>query len=241
MRLYPAIDVKNGKCVRLKQGQFDQETVYSNSPADIAKRWEEAGSSFIHVVDLDGALDGKWTNKEAISSIVKAVKIPVQTGGGVRSLNDIKLRLEVGINRVILGTLAIKQPEIVKEAIDLFGAEKIVVGIDAKDGMVAVHGWEEVSSVSALDLCLKMKAYGVTTIVYTDIAKDGMMSGPNIEQTKALVEKTGLDIIASGGVSNIEDLKNVASINAEGAIIGKALYTDAINLEEAVQLFEGGE
>lgn len=238
MRLYPAIDIKNGKCVRLLQGQFDKETIYSERPMEVAKKWQQAGASFIHVVDLDGALDGIWTNKEAIGSIVNAVNIPVQTGGGIRKIEDIEERLNVGLNRVIIGTLAIKQPEIVKEAVERFGADKIVVGIDAKDGMVAVHGWEEVSKVSALDLCLQMKEYGVNTIVYTDIAKDGMMSGPNLEQTKELVEKTGMDIIASGGVSNIDDLKNVESINAEGAIIGKALYTEAIDLVEAVKLFE---
>lgn len=238
MRLYPAIDIKNGKCVRLLQGQFDKETVYSDSPIEVAKRWEECGASFIHVVDLDGALDGVWTNKQTISSIVNAVNIPVQTGGGIRKIEDIEERLNVGLNRVIIGTLAIKEPEIVKEAVKRFGLDKIVVGIDAKDGMVAVHGWEEVSKVSALDLCLQMKEYGINTIVYTDISKDGMMSGPNIEQTKELVEKTGMDIIASGGVANMEDLKNVDSINAEGAIIGKALYTEAIDLTEAVKLFE---
>jgi phosphoribosylformimino-5-aminoimidazole carboxamide ribotide isomerase len=238
MRLYPAIDIKNGKCVRLLQGQFDKETVYSDSPIEVAKRWEECGASFIHVVDLDGALDGVWTNKQTISSIVNAVNIPVQTGGGIRKIEDIEERLNVGLNRVIIGTLAIKEPEIVKEAVKRFGLDKIVVGIDAKDGMVAVHGWEEVSKVSALDLCLQMKEYGINTIVYTDISKDGMMSGPNIEQTKELVEKTGMDIIASGGVANMEDLKNVDSINADGAIIGKALYTEAIDLTEAVKLFE---
>jgi phosphoribosylformimino-5-aminoimidazole carboxamide ribotide isomerase len=238
MRLYPAIDIKNGKCVRLLQGQFDKETVYSDSPIEVAKRWEECGASFIHVVDLDGALDGVWTNKQTISSIVNAVNIPVQTGGGIRKIEDIEERLNVGLNRVIIGTLAIKEPEIVKEAVKRFGSDKIVVGIDAKDGMVAVHGWEEVSKVSALDLCLQMKEYGINTIVYTDISKDGMMSGPNIEQTKELVEKTGMDIIASGGVANMEDLKNVDSINADGAIIGKALYTEAIDLTEAVKLFE---
>lgn len=238
MRLYPAIDIKNGKCVRLLQGQFDKETVYSDSPIEVAKKWKEAGASFIHVVDLDGALDGIWTNKKTIASIVQDVNIPVQTGGGIRKLEDIEERLNVGLNRVIIGTLAIKKPELVKQAVKKFGSDKIVVGIDAKDGMVAVHGWEEVSEVSALDLCLQMKEYGVNTIVYTDISKDGMMSGPNIEQTKELVEKTGMDIIASGGVSNIDDLKNIRSINAEGAIIGKALYTEAIDLVEAVKLFE---
>ena len=238
MRLYPAIDIKNGKCVRLLQGKFDEETIYSESPKEVAFKWQEAGASFIHVVDLDGALDGVWTNKESIKEIVNSVNIPVQTGGGIRSLDDIKERLEIGLNRVIIGTLAIKEPEIVKKAVELYGSDKIVVGIDAKDGMVAVHGWEEVSNVSALELSLKMKEYGVNTIVYTDISKDGMMMGPNIVQTKDLIEKTNMDIIASGGVSCIEDLIEIDKINAEGAIIGKALYTNAIDLKEAITKIE---
>lgn len=238
MRLYPAIDIKDGKCVRLKQGRFDEQTVYSDKPEEIAVKWEQLGASYIHVVDLDGALDGVWTNKEVIRNIVKSVSVPVQTGGGIRTMSDIEERLEVGLDRVIIGTLAVKNPDFVRKAVEKFGSDKIVVGIDAKDGMVAVNGWEEVSSISALDLCLQMKEYGVKTIVYTDIAKDGMLIGPNVEYTKYLVDETGLDIIASGGVSKLKDLEDVEAINAEGAIIGKALYSNAINLEEAVQQFE---
>ncbi len=238
MRLYPAIDIKNGKCVRLKQGKFNEQTIYANHPYEMAKKWKDAGASYIHVVDLDGALDGVWTNKEAIEKIVNAVDIPVQTGGGIRTIRDIEERLNVGIDRVIIGTLAVKNPSFVKDAIEKFGSDKIVVGIDAKDGMVAINGWEEVSLMSALDLCQKMKGYGVKTIVYTDISKDGMLIGPNVEYTKYLIDETSLDIIASGGVASMEDLKDVEKINAEGAIIGKALYTQAIDLKEAVTLFE---
>lgn len=238
MRLYPAIDIKNGKCVRLKQGKFNEQTIYANHPYEMAKKWKDAGASYIHVVDLDGALDGVWTNKEAIEKIVNAVNIPVQTGGGIRTIRDIEERLNVGIDRVIIGTLAVKNPSFVKDAVEKFGSDKIVVGIDAKDGMVAINGWEEVSLMSALDLCQKMKGYGVKTIVYTDISKDGMLIGPNIEYTKYLIDETSLDIIASGGVASMEDLKDVEKINAEGAIIGKALYTQAIDLKEAVTLFE---
>lgn len=238
MRLYPAIDIKSGKCVRLKQGKFNEQTIYANNPYDIAEKWADKGASYIHVVDLDGALDGVWTNKDAIEKIVKAVNIPVQTGGGIRTIRDIEERLSIGIDRVIIGTLAVKNPSFVKDAIEKFGSDKIVVGIDAKDGMVAINGWEEVSLMSALDLCQKMKGYGVKTIVYTDISKDGMLIGPNVAYTKYLIEETNLDIIASGGVSSINDLKDVEKINAEGAIIGKALYTGAIDLEEAVSLFE---
>lgn len=240
MRIYPAIDIIKGQAVRLIQGQYDQETVYDKDPVAVAQRFEAAGASFIHVVDLDGALEGHWSNKEVMRRIVENVKIPVQTGGGIRQISDIKERLEVGLSRVILGTIAIKQPELVEEAVKLFGAERIVVGIDAKDGQVAIHGWEEVSSVSALELCLKVKAMGVTTIVYTDIAKDGMMQGPNIEQTQELIRETKMDIIASGGVSNMTDLEQVKNIGAEGAIIGKALYTNKIDLEIAIAKFEKG-
>ena len=238
MRLYPAIDIIGGQAVRLVQGDYKKETVYDKDPVAVAKKWEAAGASFIHVVDLDGALDGKWANKKVISAIAQAVGIPVQTGGGVRTLEDIEERLNAGISRVILGTVAVKQPEIVSHAIAKFGSDKIVVGIDAKDGLVAIHGWEEVSEMSALALCKAAKSVGVRTIVYTDIAKDGMMQGPNIDHTKHLVEATGMDIIASGGVSNYEDLAKVKACGAEGAIIGKALYTGAIDLVKAVNDYE---
>lgn len=238
MKIYPAIDIKNGKCVRLKQGKFNEQTIYSDSPYMIAKKWEDSKASYIHVVDLDGALDGNWTNKDTIKRIVESVNIPVQTGGGIRSTKDIEDRLDVGISRVIIGTLAVKDPEFVKNAVEKFGSDKIVVGIDAKDGMVATDGWETVSELSAVELCKKMKSYGVKTIVYTDIAKDGMLIGPNIDYTKYLIDETGLDIIASGGISSIEDLKEVKSINAEGAIVGKALYTDKVDLSKAIKLIE---
>lgn len=238
MRLYPAIDIINQQAVRLVQGDYARETVYDKDPVKVAKKWEDAGASFIHVVDLDGAKDGSWHNKEVISTIAKSVKIPVQTGGGIRSMEDIKERLESGINRVILGTIAIKEPHLVKEAVTTFGSDRIVVGIDAKDGLVAIHGWEEVSTMTALSLCQEVKAMGVKTIIYTDIAKDGMMAGPNLEQTKLLIDATGLDIIASGGVSSYDDLVNVQSIKAEGVILGKSLYVGAIDLETAINQFE---
>jgi phosphoribosylformimino-5-aminoimidazole carboxamide ribotide isomerase len=238
MRLYPAIDIKNGKCVRLKQGKFNEQTIYSNNPTNIAEKWVQNGASYIHVVDLDGALDGTWTNKQVIKNIIDSINVPVQTGGGIRSIRDIEDRLNIGIERVIIGTQAVRNPAFVKEAILKFGTEKIVVGIDAKDGMVAISGWEEISHISALDLCIQMKGFGAKTIIYTDISKDGMLTGPNIDYTKYLVDETGLDIIASGGVASTKDLMAIQKINAEGAIIGKALYTNSINLKDAINLFE---
>ncbi len=239
MRIYPAIDIKNGKCVRLRQGNFDDMTVYNDNPVEVAKEWIKNGASYIHLVDLDGAREGSGVNSDIIKEIANLSDVPVQTGGGIRTIEDIENKLALGVRRVILGTVAVKNPEIVKEAVEKFG-DAIAVGIDAKNGMVAVSGWEEVSEVSAVDLCVKMRDYGVKTIIYTDISKDGMMGGPNIEATKEIVDATGIDIIASGGVSGMNDLENVDKINAHGAIIGKALYTGAINLKEAVDRFERG-
>jgi len=241
MQLYPAIDIKNGKCVRLYKGLFDKETIFNDDPSLVARKWETLGGTYIHVVDLDGALEGEWVNKEAIQKIIQSVNVPVQTGGGVRTLEDIKERLDIGIERVIIGTMAVKNPEFVKEAVERFGSEHIAVGIDAKDGMVATHGWEKVSGLEAISFAKQMKSIGVNYIIYTDISKDGTMEGPNIEQTKKMVEKTNMSIIASGGVSKMSDLEEVQDIGANGAIIGKALYLDAIRLDEAVKQFERGE
>ncbi|MCI8804979.1 MAG: 1-(5-phosphoribosyl)-5-[(5-phosphoribosylamino)methylideneamino]imidazole-4-carboxamide isomerase [Clostridiales bacterium] len=240
MRIYPAIDIKDGKAVRLVQGKFDEVTVFNDNPAEAAKAWAEAGANYIHIVDLDGARYGKSFIIDILKEISSKYNIPVQTGGGVRTIEDIRERIESGAARVIIGTAAVENPQLVREAIKLYG-DKIAVGVDAKNGMVAIKGWEEVSDVSAVDLCLEMKKLGVKTIIYTDISKDGMMCGPNIEATKELIEKTGMEIIASGGVSKIDDLENVFKINAQGVIIGKALYNGAINLSDAIDKFEKGE
>lgn len=238
MRIYPAIDIKDGKCVRLSQGCFDKVTVYGENPVEIAKQWVKEGASFIHLVDLDGALLGEQANKKVIKEIAQSVGIPIQTGGGIRSIDTIKDRLSLGVDRVIIGTAAVKNPDLVREAIMTFGANKIIIGIDAKDGRVAVEGWEEVSSLSAVDLCLQMKEIGVKTIIYTDISKDGMLCGVNIEATKELIDKTGMEIIASGGVANLSDLEKVSVIGVEGVIIGKALYQGSVDLKQAIEQFE---
>ena len=238
MKLYPAIDLKDGKCVRLLQGDYNEVTVYGNHPSEMAKKWESLGGGFLHIVDLDGAKAGKGINEAAIKEIVSSVSIPIELGGGIRSIEDIRLQLDRGVNRVILGSAAIKNRALVKEAIETFGAEKIVVGVDAKGGMVAIEGWLEVTDTTALAFCKELEKMGVQTVIYTDIAKDGMMQGPNIEETKKLVDETNLQIVASGGVSSLEDLKALEKIGVHGAIIGKAIYTGAIQLEEAVALFK---
>ena len=240
MRLYPAIDIKDGQCVRLKKGLFNEVTVYSDKPYEIAKSFEESGAQFIHTVDLDGALKGHGVNAETIKKIVSSVNIPVQMGGGIRTLENIKEVLDLGVYRVIIGTKAVEKPDFIRQAIEKFGPEHIVVGVDAKDGLVAIEGWEKVSDKTALSLALAMKDIGVQTIVYTDISKDGMLSGPNVEQTKLLSDKTGINIIASGGMSCVQDLKNINDAGIHGAIIGKAIYENRINLKDAVSMFESG-
>lgn len=241
MQLYPAIDIKDGKCVRLSQGLFDNVKVYSDTPAEMAKLWVAQGATFLHLVDLDGALAGKSVNEAVIRSIVQAVSIPVQIGGGIRSEDAIRSMLDLGVARVIIGTKAVQNPEFIKEMVEQFGAERIVIGVDAKDGMVAIEGWEKVSSLSALDLCNQMKVYGVKHIVYTDISKDGMLAGPNVAYTQKLTEETGLDIIASGGVSCMEDLGELYRRRIQGAIIGKALYEKRLSLQDAILNYERGE
>lgn len=238
MILFPAIDIRNGQCVRLRQGSFQDMLVYSEIPLKIAKQWEAAGASFIHIVDLDGALVGHSVNDEVIKAIVSEVKIPVQVGGGIRSIKDIENKLNLGVERVIIGTKAVKDPAFIKEAINTFGSDRIVIGIDAKDGMVAIEGWEIISTFQAVALALEMKKFGVKTIVYTDISKDGMLQGPNLTHTKEMVDITGLNIIASGGVSSLKDLEMLNDINVYGAIMGKALYENRIDLKTAINMFE---
>lgn len=241
MQLYPAIDMKGGKCVRLTQGLFDNVKVYSDTPADMAKLWVSQGATFLHIVDLDGALAGHSVNEEAIREIAKSVNVPIQLGGGIRSAEAVKNMLALGITRCIIGTRAVEQPEFIRDLVQEFGADRIVVGVDAKDGMVAVEGWEKTSSLTAVDLCEKMKVYGVKHIVYTDISRDGTLTGPNVSYTKMLTDKTGLDVIASGGMSCVEDLQNLYDSGIRGAIIGKALYENRISLTDALARFQEGD
>ena len=234
MRIYPAIDIKDGKCVRLFKGRFDDVTVYGDSPAEMAKKWEAQGGEFIHVVDLDGALKGHGVNAEKIKEVCESVSVPVQTGGGIRTMADIEAKLECGISRVIIGTKAVSDSEFVKEAVSKYG-DKIVIGIDAKDGMVAVEGWEKTSDSTAVEFAKKMVSLGVKTIVYTDIATDGTLAGPNVEAMREMADAVDADIIASGGIGSLEDILSLKDTGVEGVIVGKALYTNRVDLKEAVE------
>ena len=233
MRIYPAIDIIDGACVRLVQGDYSQKTKFADNPIDVAKKWQAMGGEFIHIVDLDGAKSGAMPNFKLISEIASAIDVPIEVGGGIRTMEAVEKYLENGVERVIIGTSALSNPEFVKAAVEKYG-DRIAVGIDAKDGMVAVNGWEEVSRTPALDLAAQMAEIGVAYIIYTDIATDGMLKGPNLEAMAEMVSKVKTNIIASGGVTTIEDVDKLKRVGVEGAIIGKALYTDRINLSEAV-------
>lgn len=238
MIIIPAIDLKEGKCVRLEQGEMHRDTVFSDNPASQALKWQEAGAELLHLVDLDGAFAGKPKNKGAIEAILKAINIPAQLGGGIRDIATIESYLELGLSRVIIGTAAQRNPELVVEACKKFPG-KIVVGIDAKNGMVAVQGWAELTDIAATDLARKFADCGVSAIIYTDISRDGMMTGPNLEATRQLAEAISIPVIASGGVSSLKDIENLMAIEnsgISGAITGKAIYTGAINLAEAITL-----
>jgi len=238
MIVIPAIDLKGGQCVRLEQGLMEKDTVYSDDPAAMARHWQDEGGELLHLVDLDGAFAGVPKNRAAIQAIVAAVDIPTELGGGIRDLGTIEAYLELGIDRVILGTVAKENPALVAEACRRFPG-RIVVGIDAKDGLVAVRGWAELTSKPAVELAREMEGLGVTAIIYTDISRDGMMQGPNLEATAALAEAIAIPVIASGGVSSLEDIRNLLRIEASGVagvITGKAIYNGALNLREAVAL-----
>jgi len=237
----PAIDLKEGKCVRLEQGLMEKDTVFCDSPAEQAAEWQRQGAELLHIVDLDGAFAGEPKNRSAIEAIVKALAIPTQLGGGIRDIPTIEAYLALGLGRVILGTAAQRNPALVDEACRLFPG-RIVVGIDAKNGMVAVQGWAEVTDVTAVELAKRFEGYGVAAIIYTDISRDGMMQGPNIAATRELAEAIAIPVIASGGVSSLKDIENlmaVESAGVTGVITGKAIYTGAIRLAEAIALTKG--
>lgn len=239
MRLYPAIDLLDGKAVRLKRGDYAEVTVYSDTPWEVACSFEKMGADFIHLVDLNGAKDGERVNEETVKKIVSSVNIGTEIGGGIRNLDDIEAYLKAGITRVIIGTKAVTNPEFVKEAVEKFGSDRIVVGIDAKNGFVATRGWLDVSVLSAVELGLKMKSFGVKTVIYTDISKDGCMMGPNYEETLKLKNETGLEVVLSGGISSLEDVKKANDYGMDGTILGKALYEGVFTVKDAVALISG--
>ena len=239
MLVIPAIDLKDGQCVRLRQGRMDDSTVFGDDPVSMAKRWVDAGCRRLHLVDLNGAFAGEPVNGEAVTSIAKAFPdLPIQIGGGIRSLVTIEHYITAGVNYVIIGTKAVKEPAFVKEACDAFPGH-VIVGLDAQDGFVATDGWAEVSEVKAVDLAKQFRNDGVSAIVYTDIARDGMMQGVNLEATVQLAEEGGIPVIASGGVTNIEDIRQlskVASRGILGAITGRAIYEGTLDVAEAQTL-----
>jgi phosphoribosylformimino-5-aminoimidazole carboxamide ribotide isomerase len=242
MTIYPAIDLKGGRCVRLRQGDPSQETVFSDDPVAMARHWVSEGAEWLHVVDLDGAFAGDRKNAHVISEIVRSVSIPVEVGGGLRSMDQIRSAFASGVRRAVIGTAAVENPHLVREACKEF-PEHIAVGIDARDGFVATRGWKALTEVTARDLALEMESLGVSVIIYTDIGRDGMLSGPNVEATKALAESIKIPVIASGGISSLNDIAalcRIASAGVEGVIVGRALYERKFTLAEAIDVGRRG-
>ena len=243
MVIFPAIDIRGGKCVRLFKGDFAQETVFSDRPEEMAAKWESQGGKFLHLVDLDGALAGKSVNLAVVKRIVDTVKIPVELGGGIRTMENIDEVLALGVQRVILGSVAVKNPALVKEACQKYG-DRVVVGIDAKDGIVAVDGWGVSGDVEVTVLAKEMAKAGVKTIIYTDISRDGTLSGVNVEATARLARESGVKIVASGGVKSLDDIEALLPYEKdgiEGVIVGKSIYTGSLDLQEAIALVESAE
>ena len=238
MLIIPAVDIKNGKCVRLFQGRLDSETVFSDDPAAMAKRWENEGAEIIHVIDLDGAVEKSPKNLKSIQRIIESVEAYIQVGGGIRTAKTAKMYLDLGVKRVIIGTEAIKNPKFVKDACKAF-PDQIVVGIDARDGLVAIEGWTETTRIKAVDLARRFEDCGVAAINFTDIHRDGMETGPNIEATRRIAEAVSIPVVASGGVSTIEDIKKLMPLEAVGVvgvITGRALYSGSLSLKEAIEV-----
>lgn len=238
MIIIPAIDIKDGNCVRLYKGEFSTVHKVAENPLETALKFKSQGAEYLHMVDLDGAKDGILANKEIFVHVAKESGLKVDIGGGIRDLDAVEYYLSKGLYKVILGSVAVKNPELVKTAVKEYG-DKIIVGIDAKNGMVASEGWIEGSNVNYIDLAKEMEKVGVKTIIFTDISKDGTLEGPNLEQLKAINQAVGCDIIASGGISNINDIKNVAAMGIYGTICGKSLYENTLDLKEAIKV--GGE
>ncbi|MDP8265088.1 MAG: 1-(5-phosphoribosyl)-5-[(5-phosphoribosylamino)methylideneamino]imidazole-4-carboxamide isomerase [Candidatus Aceula lacicola] len=238
MIIIPAIDLKDRKVVRLTQGKFDQKTEYNQDPVDVAKKWQECGAQLIHVVDLDGAEKGASENFDIIKKIQESVDIPIEVGGGIRDQETVERFINIGVSRVILGTKAVEDFDFVKDVLLRWG-DQIAISLDCANGMVATKGWTEISSVKGKDLAQKLEQAGLKMLIYTDIARDGALVGPNIKQVKEILNTVNIPVIASGGVSNLDDIKNLLSIKTDnffGVIIGKALYEENLDLEKAISL-----
>lgn len=234
MIIFPAIDIKDGRCVRLTQGKFDQVSIYNDNPAEVARLWESMGAQYIHLVDLDGAKDGSPASRDMVKSVIDAVDIPVQVGGGIRSLERADQLIELGARRIILGTAAVNDRELTQAVAERYPG-RTAVSVDAVNGMAAVNGWAKVSDTDVLDICAFMQEIGINTLIYTDILMDGMLKGPNFGEYERLMRETSLDIIASGGVTTKEDIERLAQMGIYGAIVGKALYDEKIDLKEAIR------
>ncbi|HIO60345.1 MAG TPA: 1-(5-phosphoribosyl)-5-[(5-phosphoribosylamino)methylideneamino]imidazole-4-carboxamide isomerase [Deltaproteobacteria bacterium] len=235
MLLIPAIDLKNGRCVRLLQGEADAETVYSHEPAAMARSFEDAGAKRLHLVDLDGAFRGQGTNLDSIHSILKTISIPVQLGGGLRTAENVEQMFELGVSSVIVGTMAVKNPDVLEGLIQCFSGEKIFLGIDARNRKVSIEGWQEGTEIDDVEFALRWKKLGIKRVIFTDIARDGMLSGPNLEALSDFARRTGLKIVASGGVSSMADLEQLKTLEAVGVdqvISGKAIYEGKLDLKE---------
>ncbi len=240
MNIFPAIDLIDGCAVRLYKGDYSKKTVYSDNPVDVARSFARAGAEYIHIVDLDGAKDGSNANLSVIADIVKESGLKAEVGGGIRSLDSIEKYLNLGVMRVILGTAAVKDPAFLETAVRTYG-DRVAVGVDIKDGKVAVKGWTELSQYDCFEFCERLQTLGVKTVICTDISKDGAMSGTNIELYRQLTEKYTMDIVASGGVSDIENVRKLTEMDMYGAILGKALYTGSIDLKQAIEIAKGGK
>lgn len=236
MLVIPAIDLKDGQCVRLRQGDLNQQTIYSEDPAAMAAHWQQLGGQLLHLVDLNGAVDGQPRNFSYIERILARVSIPVQVGGGIRSIETVRLYFSRGVHRVVLGTSALNNPSFLGQACKEF-PHRVIVGIDARDGKVAVHGWTHVSGISVTDLVQQLEGYPLAGIIYTDIAKDGMLAGPNLAALREMVDSSPVAVIASGGITCLDDLRAIRSLGPRmtGAIVGKALYDGKMDLREAIQ------
>ncbi|MBW4506903.1 MAG: 1-(5-phosphoribosyl)-5-[(5-phosphoribosylamino)methylideneamino]imidazole-4-carboxamide isomerase [Scytonematopsis contorta HA4267-MV1] len=242
MQIIPAIDLLEGRCVRLYQGDYDKSQVFSNNPADVAKQWVEEGATRLHVVDLDGAKAGKLVNLTAIEAIVNAVPVPIEVGGGLRTQDSVRQLFNLGVEWGILGTVAVEQPQLVQQLSQEFPGQ-IIVGIDARDGKVATRGWLETSEVLAIQLAVQMQELGAASIIYTDIHRDGTLSGPNLEALRELANAVNIPVIASGGVSSVTDLLSLLALEPQGVlstIVGRALYTGDISLKEALRAVGDG-